>query len=108
MSEPKVGTQYAREICATFREIAEKTDLQTIKDSLLALADDMEPLIKKLYFKTQKGTEDMLKLSEDMVPLKEKLLACQDAAEAKTLCAPVCDTLEKVIHHVKTMKVRMT
>lgn len=108
MNDQKMGTNYAREICETFREIAEKTELPTLRDSLLALAADLEPIVTKLYFKTQKGTEDMQKLAADMVELKTKLLACQDAAQAETMCAPVCDTLEKVIHHVKTMKVRMT
>ncbi len=108
MNDQKVGTNYAREICEAFREIAQQTELPTLKDSLLALADDLEPLVKKLYFKTQKGTEDMQKMASDMVDLKEKLLACQDASQAKVMCAPVCEVLEKVIHHVKTMKVRMT
>ncbi len=108
MSEIKVGTNYGREIVQAFREIAEETELPSIKDSLVTLADDMEPLLKKLYFKTQKGTEEMQKMASEMGSLKEKLLACKDAEEGKTLCAPVCDTLEKIIHHVKTMKVRMT
>lgn len=104
----KVGMNYAREICETFRDVAEKTELPALKDSLLALAGDLEPIVKKLYFKTQKGTEDMKKLAEDVEGLKEKLLACQDPKDAEVMCAPVCDTLAKVIHHVKTMKVRMT
>lgn len=108
MNDQKVGTHYAREICQTFRDIAEKTELPALKDNLLALAGDLEPILKKLYFKTQKGTEDMEKLATDMEALKDKLLACQDPSEAEIMCAPVCDTLAKVIHHVKTMKVRMT
>ncbi|MCA1793417.1 MAG: hypothetical protein LC660_05995 [Desulfobacteraceae bacterium] len=108
MNDQKVGTNYAREICGTFREIAEQTELPALKDNLLALAGDLEPIVTKLYFKTQKGTEDMQKMAADMVELKSKLLACQDADQAKTMCDPVCDDLEKVIHHVKTMKVRMT
>ena len=108
MNDQKMGTDYAREICATFREVAEKTELPALKDNLLALAGDLEPILKKLYFKTQKGTEDMQKLAEDMVVLKDKLLVCQDASQAEVMCAPVCNVLEKVIHHVKTMKVRMT
>jgi hypothetical protein len=108
MSDQKVGTNYAREICQTFRDVAEKTELPALKDNLLALAGDLEPIVKKLYFKTQKGTEDMQKLAADMVILKDKLLACKDASEAEIMCTPVCDTLEKVIKHVKTMKVRMT
>lgn len=108
MSEQKMGTQYAREIVQTFREIAEETKLPTVKDSLLALAGDLEPILKKLYFKTQKGTEDMQKMAQDMFALKDKLLACEDAEEATTMCAPICDELAKVIEHVKKMKVRMT
>lgn len=107
MSE-KMGTQYAREICAIFNEVAEKTEVPAIKDNLLALASDLESIHKKLYFKTQKGTEDMQKMVGDVEALKDKLIACTDAGEAETMCAPICDTLEKVIKHVKTMKVRMT
>lgn len=108
MSTQKVGTQYAREVCQTFRDIAEETALPPVKDSLLALAGDLEPLVKKLYFKTQKGTEVMGKMAEDMPEFKTQILACKDASEAEAVCAPICDTLEKTIHHVKTMKVRMT
>jgi hypothetical protein len=103
-----MGTQYAREVCQIFRETAEKTKLPNVKESLLALADELEPIVSKLYFKTQKGTEDMEQMAKDMPELKDKLLACQNAEEAKILYEPVCSTLEKIIKHVKTMKVRMT
>ena len=59
MSDQKMGTHYVREICAIFKDVAADTDFSEVKDKLSALAGDLEPLAKKLYFKTQKGTEDM-------------------------------------------------
>ncbi len=108
MSDQKMGTQYGRDLCATFREIAEETTVPGVKDAVTALADDLEPILTKLYFKTQKGTEDMKKMAADMVEMKAKLAACGDPEEAKAMCTPVCDALDKIIQHVKTMKVRMT
>lgn len=108
MSAEKNGTQYVREMSATFREIAEKSPFETIKDRLLALAQEMEPLATKLYFKTQKGTEDMEALTEKFAEVPNQLAACQDTAAAEALCQPFYDKLEQIIKHVKTMKVRMT
>ena len=65
MSEEKTGTQLVREMCQTFREVAETTQFDAVKEKLVSLADDLEPLDKKLYFKTQKGTEDMEELTKE-------------------------------------------
>lgn len=108
MSEQKMGTHYVREICQTFRETAEKTQFPAVKEKFLALANELEPLATKLYFKTQKGTEDMIEIVPEMEDLKSKLAACQEAGAAQTLCTPFYDKLEKLAIHVKTMKVRMT
>jgi hypothetical protein len=91
-----------------FREHAEETKFPAIKEKLLSLAGELEPLATKLYFKTQKGTEDMEALVAEMEELKGKLAVCQEAGAAESMCIPFYDKLEKIVKHVKTMKVRMT
>ena len=108
MSEQKMGTHYVREICQNFREITEKTSVDALKDTLTGLADQMEPLATKLFFKTQKGNEEMEKAAQEVEAMKDKLAAAQDQAEAEAMIAPLADKLAKTIKHVKTMKVRMT
>ncbi|MGA8833970.1 MAG: hypothetical protein ACLQT6_13390 [Desulfomonilaceae bacterium] len=108
MSEQKMGTQHAREICRIFREIAAKTGFPEVKEKLLFLASDLEPIATKIYFKTQKGTEDMERLSMEAALLEEKLTACELGEDAKVVCDPFLDQLQKVMHHAKTLKVRMT
>lgn len=108
MSEQKMGTHYVREICVNFREIAEKTSVDALKEKLTGLADQLEPLATKLFFKTQKGNEDMEKAAGEVEGMKDKLIAAKDMAEAEALIGPLADSLEKTIKHVKTMKVRMT
>lgn len=108
MSEQKMGTHYVREICQTFRDVSEKTSFSDVKERLLSLTNNLEPLAKKLYFKTQKGTEDMEQLAAAAEALDEKLAACETAEQAGDVCQPFHDKLEQIIKHVKTMKVRMT
>lgn len=103
-----MGTNYARDLIEQFRATAEKTDYPEVKEKLTAVCNDLEPLVKKLYFKTQKGTEDMKALAEAASDLDAKLAACQAAEEAEGVCQPFFDELDKIIKHVKTMKVRMT
>ena len=108
MSEEKSGTQYVREMSQTFREVAKTTPFEAVKEKLNSLADTMEPMATKLYFKTQKGTEDMEEMTNLFVDLQAKLAACQEAGAAQSFCIPFYDRLEKIIKHVQTMKVRMT
>ena len=108
MSEQKMGTQHARDICKIFRDIAEKTTFEDLKEKLVSVANELEPVATKLYFKTQKGTEDMEKLSGEAAFLEDKLTTCELGEDAKVVCAPFIEQLEKIIHHAKTMKVRMT
>ena len=108
MSEQKSGTQYVREICQTFRELAAEMQFSAVKEKLLAMADDLEPIAGKLYFKTQKGTEDMQELVGEMERIKGPLSACQEAGAAQSMCVPFYVKLEKIIDHVNTMKIRMT
>ncbi len=106
MSE-KMGTHYVREIAELFREVAADTRFAGLKEKLVSLADQMEPLAPKLYFKTQKGNEEMEQLANDLSDLKAKLAVC-DEAGAQSFCTPFFAQIEKTLHHVKTMKVRMT
>ena len=108
MSEEKSGTQLVREMCQTFREVAETTKFEAVKEKLTSLADTLEPIAGKLYFKTQKGTEDMQEMTKQFEDLQGKLAACQEAGAAQNFCIPFYDRLEKIIKHVQTMKVRMT
>jgi len=107
MSEQKMGTHYVREIAQLFRETAADCKYPKIKEKLVSLADEMEPLATKLYFKTQKGNEEMEKLAGELSDLKNKIAAC-DEAGAQSFCIPYFSQLDKTIQHVKTMKVRMT
>ena len=108
MSEQKMGTHYVREICENFRDIAGKTSVDALKDKLTGLADQLEPLATKLFFKTQKGNEEMEKAAQEVDGMKDKLAAAPDQAAAEAMIGPLADVLEKTIKHVKTMKVRMT
>jgi hypothetical protein len=103
-----MGTHYVREICVTFRNVADETSFPEVKDKLTSLAGELEPLAKKLYFKTQKGTEDMEALTRAAETLGEKIAACETEEDAQALCRPFYDELNEIIKHVKTMKVRMT
>jgi hypothetical protein len=108
LSEQKMGTHYVREMAVNFKEIAEKTSVGELKTKLTGLANEMEPLATKLYFKTQKGNEDMQKAAAEVEGFKDKLAGAGDMAAAESIMGPVVELLEKTMKHVKTMKVRMT
>ena len=108
MSQQKMGTHYVREICQIFREVAEKTPFPEIKEKLVALADEMEPIAGKLYFKTQKGTGDMEEMAGELGAPVEQLNSAADAEAAQSIFNPYFSNIEKNIKAAKTMKVRMT
>ena len=108
MSQQKMGTHYVREICQTFREVAEKTAFPEINEKLVSLADEMQPIAGKLYFKTQKGTEEMVEMAGELEDIVDKLNGCEDVAAAQSICNPYLAKIEKSIKAAKTMKVRMT
>ena len=108
MSQQKMGTHYVREISQTFRDVAEKTSFPEIKDKLVALADEMEPIAGKLYFKTQKGTEEMVEYAGELGEIVDKLNGCADGEAAQSICNPYFTKIEKSVKAAKTMKVRMT
>jgi hypothetical protein len=108
VNEQKMGTHYVREVCQTFREIAEKSQFPSIKDKLTTLCDELEPLATKLFFKTQKGTEDMEEMAKEIEDMKDKLFACEQCEAAQAMCNPFFVKIGKIIEHVKTMRVRMT
>jgi hypothetical protein len=103
-----MGTHFVREICQNFKEIADETSVDALKEKLTKLSGELEPLAGKLFFKTQKGKETMEQAAGEVEGMKAKLTAAKDEAEAEGLIGPLFETLEKTIHHVKTMKVRMT
>ncbi len=107
MSEVKMGTQYAREIAVNFRTAAADCKYADIKAKLTALADELELHCGKLFFKTQKGTEEMAALSKKLDGFVGKL-AATDESGAQSLCAPAFTEIERFLQVVKTMKVRMT
>jgi hypothetical protein len=106
MADVKMGTQYVREVAEVFRKAAPDCKHAGIKEKLLSLAEEMETLAGKLYFKTQKGTEDMVALSAKVEGLSGKLAG--DEASAQAFCGPIFDEISKLLEMVKTMKVRMT
>jgi hypothetical protein len=108
MSEQKMGTHHAREMAEEFRKMAQGGSFGAFKDKLEALANELETLAPKLYFKTQKGTEDMERLKVELEEIHSKVAACKEGWEVGSLCNPFFGSIEKIIQHVKTMKVRMT
>ena len=108
MSEKKTGPQVVREMCQTLRAVAEITKFQAVKEQFLSLVDELEPITNKLYFKTPKGTEDVIELVAELEGLKSALDECEEAEAAMSLCNPFYEKIEKLIKKVKTMKVRMT
>jgi len=100
----KMGTNYVREIAANFHAAAPSCKSADIKAKLVTLANEMEPLAGKLYFKTQKGTEEMEALAKQVEDGKSKLAG--DQAEA--FIKPIFAEIERLIDLVKNMKVRMT
>jgi hypothetical protein len=107
MSEVKMGTQYVREIAEGFRKAAATCPHAEITAKLVALAGEMEQLAGKLFFKTQKGTEDMAALAGRLASFGGTL-AAKDQAAAGSYCAPIFSEIEQTLTMVKNMKVRMT
>ena len=108
MAEAKMGTHYAREMVETFREIAADNKFPELSAKLTPLADKLEIVCTKIWFKTQKGNEFMEKLSGEMGDFKGKVAGCADAAAAMALAAPFITQLDETSNMVMEMKVRMT
>jgi hypothetical protein len=107
MSEVKMGTQYVREIAENFRKAAAGCQYPDVQTKLVGLAGEMEQLAGKLFFKTQKGTEDMAALAGRLETFGATL-AAKDQAGAASYCAPIFSEIEQTLTMVKNMKVRMT
>jgi hypothetical protein len=108
MADAKMGTQYLREMVQVFTEIAADNKFPELSAKLLALNPKLEIVCTKIYFKTQKGNEQMEKMAADMGDLKAKLAGCADAAAAGALLNPYIKTLDELADFVAAMKVRMT
>ncbi len=107
MTEVKMGTQYVREMADGFRKAAADCPHADLKTKLVSLAGEMETLAGKLFFKTQKGTEDMAALAGRLASFGASI-AGKDAAAATSVCAPIFSEIEQTLTMVKNMKVRMT
>jgi hypothetical protein len=103
-----MGTHYVREICQAFREVAENLPFPEVKEKLIALADEAEPIAGKLYFKTQKGTEEMVEMAGELENFVDQLKGASDADAAQNFCGPYLAKIEKSVKAAKSMKVRMT
>jgi hypothetical protein len=108
MADAKMGTQYLREMVLVFSEIAADNKFPELSAKLLALNPKLEIVCTKIYFKTQKGNEQMEKMAADMGDLKAKLAGCADAAAAGAVLNPYIKTLDELADFVAAMKVRMT
>jgi hypothetical protein len=108
MADAKMGTQYLREMVQVFTEIAADNKFPELSAKLLALNPKLEIVCTKIYFKTQKGNEQMEKMAAEMGDLKAKLAGCADAAAAGAVLNPYIKTLDELADFVAAMKVRMT
>ncbi len=108
MAETKMGMHYAREIIENFREVAADNKFPELSDRMKKVADGLEVVHTKIYFKTQKGNEQFEKLAGELADVKAKVAGCADLAAAKAYLDPVLKNLEEVTDFVMNMKVRMT
>ena len=108
MAEVKMGTQYAREMIENFRETAADGKFPEINEKLKSVADGLEVVCTKIYFKTQKGNEQFEKLAGELADVKTKVNGAADIGAAKAFIDPYIKVLEEVTEMVANMKVRMT
>ena len=108
MAEAKMGTHYLREMVQVFAEIAADNKFPGLSAKLLALNPKLEIVAGKIYFKTQKGNEQMEKMAGEMGDLKAKLAGCADEAAAGAILNPFITQLDELADFVAAMKVRMT
>lgn len=108
MAEVKMGVQYAREIIQNFREIAAENKFPELSARLVKVADELEVVHTKIYFKTQKGNGQFEKMAADLADVKATIAGAADIAAAKAFIDPYLKTIEEVSDMVANMKVRMT
>ena len=108
MAEVKMGVQYAREIIENFRETAAEGKFPELSERLKKVADGLEVVCTKIYFKTQKGNEQFEKMAGELANVKATIAGAADIAAAKAFIDPYLKTLEEVTEMVSNMKVRMT
>jgi hypothetical protein len=108
MAEVKMGVQYAREIIQNFREVAAENKFPELSARLVKVADELEVVHTKIYFKTQKGNGQFEKLAGELANVKATIAGAADLAAAKAFIDPYLKTIEEVSEMVANMKVRMT
>jgi len=108
MAEVKMGVQFAREIIENFREIASENKFPELSAKLVKVADELEVVHTKIYFKTQKGNSQFEQLAKELANVKATVAGAADLAAAKAFLDPYIKTIEEVSEMVANMKVRMT
>ena len=108
MAETKMGMHYAREIIENFREVATDNKFPELCARMKKVADGLEVVHTKIYFKTQKGNEQFEKLAGELADVKARIAGAADEAAAKAIMDPILKNLEEVTDMVMNMKVRMT
>lgn len=108
MAEVKMGVQYAREIIQNFREVAAENKFPELSTRLTKVADDLEVVHTKIYFKTQKGNAQFEQMAGELANVKATIAGAADIAAAKAFIDPYLKTIEEVSDMVANMKVRMT
>jgi len=108
MAEVKMGVQYAREIIQNFREVAAENKFPELSARLVKVADDLEVVHTKIYFKTQKGNGQFEQMAGELANVKSTIAGAADIAAAKAFIDPYLKTIEEVSDMVANMKVRMT
>jgi hypothetical protein len=108
MAEVKMGVQYAREIIQNFREIAAENKFPELSARLVKVADELEVVHTKIYFKTQKGNGQFEQMAGALANVKATVAGAADLAAAKAFLDPYLKTIEEVSDMVANMKVRMT
>ncbi len=108
MAETKMGVHYAREIIENFREVAADNKFPELCARISKVADGLEVVCTKIYFKTQKGNEQFEKLAGELADVKGKVSGAADEGAAKAFIDPYLTNLEEITDMVMNMKVRMT
>lgn len=108
MAEAKMGTTYAREMIEIFKEVAAENKFPEVSARLTKIAEGLEVVCTKIYFKTQKGNMQFEKLAGDLADLKAKVAGAADQAAIEAFLAPYYKELEETVQMVMEMKVRMT
>lgn len=108
MAEAKMGVHFAREIIQNFREVAAENKFPELSERMKKVADELEVVHTKIYFKTQKGNAQFEQLAGELANVKATIAGAADIAAAQAFIDPYLKTIAEVSDMVANMKVRMT